>query len=111
MYTDDNGRATFTVQVGPKSDVGIYNTDLEVRKDSYPTRFEQINFHVISQPEKVNTVLRINNEGVTGGDGAGGNAFGGAVVAAGGFGGSGGDGAGGNAFGGDGGVWWRWSRR
>ena len=36
MYTDDNGRATFTVQVGPKSDVGIYNTDLEVRKDSIP---------------------------------------------------------------------------
>jgi hypothetical protein len=90
MYTDNNGRATFTVQVGPKSGVGIYDTELEVRKDSYPTRFEQINFHVISQPEKVNTVLKINNEGV--------------IVGAGGDGGAGGDAAGGNAFGGDGGV-------
>jgi len=112
MYTDNNGRATFTVQVGPKSGVGIYDTELEVRKDSYPTSFEQINFQVISQPEKVNTDLRSNNEGViggaggaggdggaggAGGDAAGGNAFGG-------DGGAGGDAAGGNAFGGDGGA-------
>ncbi|MGB7883871.1 MAG: hypothetical protein WBL44_14180 [Nitrososphaeraceae archaeon] len=132
MYTDNNGRATFTVQVGPKSGVGIYDTELEVRKDSYPTRFEQINFHVISQPEKVNTVLRINNEGVIGGaggdggaGGAGGNGGAGGAGGAGGDGGAGGasnpscgfdctgdagdggaggDAEGGNAFGGDGGA-------
>ena len=117
MYTDNNGRATFTVQVGPKSGVGIYDTELEVRKDSYPTRFEQINFHVISQPEKVNTVLRINNEGVIGGAGGDGGAGGasnpscgfdctgdGGDGGAGGAGGAGGDAEGGNAFGGDGGA-------
>ena len=47
MNTDNNGRATFTVQVGPKSDLGIYDTELEVRKDSYPTSFEQIDFRVV----------------------------------------------------------------
>ena len=47
MYTDNNGRATFTVQVGPKSDVGIYDTELEVTKDSYQSSFEQTNLRVV----------------------------------------------------------------
>ena len=47
MNTDNNGRATFTVQVGPKSDLGIYDTELEVTKDSYQSSFEQIDFRVI----------------------------------------------------------------
>ena len=76
MYTDNNGRATFTVQVGPKSDLGTYDTELEVTKDRYQSSFEQINFQVISQPEKVNTVLRSNNEDVTGGAGGDGGAGG-----------------------------------
>jgi hypothetical protein len=47
MNTDNNGHATFTVQVGPKSDLGIYDTELEVTKDSYQSSFEQIDFHVV----------------------------------------------------------------
>jgi hypothetical protein len=30
MRTDNNGRTTFTVEVGPKSDLGIYDTELRV---------------------------------------------------------------------------------
>ena len=47
MYTDNSGRATFTLQIGPKSDVGIYDTQLEVRKDSYHSSFEQTNLRVV----------------------------------------------------------------
>ena len=47
MNTDNNGRATFTVEVGPKSDLGIYDTELEVTKDSYQSSFEQIDFRVV----------------------------------------------------------------
>ena len=47
MYTDNNGRATFTVEVGPKSDLGIYDTELEVIKDSYQSSLEQIDFRVV----------------------------------------------------------------
>jgi hypothetical protein len=47
MHTDNNGHATFTVEVGPKSDLGIYDTELEVAKDSYQSSFEQIDFHVV----------------------------------------------------------------
>ncbi|MGI0044543.1 MAG: hypothetical protein ACRD47_12620 [Nitrososphaeraceae archaeon] len=47
MHTDNNGHATFTVEVGPKSDLGIYDTELEVTKDSYQSSFEQIDFHVV----------------------------------------------------------------
>jgi hypothetical protein len=47
MHTDDNGRAIFTVQVGPKSDLGTYDTELEVAKDSYQSSFEQIDFRVV----------------------------------------------------------------
>ena len=39
MNTDNNGRATFTVQVGPKSDLGIYDTELEVTKDRLSIKF------------------------------------------------------------------------
>ena len=34
MHTNNNGRATFTVEIGPKSDLGIYDTELEVTKDT-----------------------------------------------------------------------------
>jgi hypothetical protein len=61
MYTDNNGQATFTVQIGPKSDVGIYDTELEVNKDSYQSNLEQINFYVIPQSEKVLQLLKSNN--------------------------------------------------
>ena len=46
MYTNNDGRATFTVQIGPKSDSGVYNTELEVKKDSYQSSFEQIDLRV-----------------------------------------------------------------
>jgi hypothetical protein len=47
MYTDNNGHATFTLQIGPKSDVGIYDTQLEVKKDSYQSSFQQTNLRVV----------------------------------------------------------------
>jgi hypothetical protein len=47
MQTDSNGRATFTVGVGPKSDLGIHDTELEVTKDSYQSSLKQINFRVV----------------------------------------------------------------
>jgi hypothetical protein len=47
MHTDNTGHATFTVEVGPKSDLGIYDTELEVTKDSYQSSFEQIDFRII----------------------------------------------------------------
>jgi hypothetical protein len=47
MHTDNNGRATFTVGVGPKSDLGTYDTELEVTKDSYQSSFEKIYFRVV----------------------------------------------------------------
>src|SRR3954466_1828471 len=31
-YTDKDGHATFTVQIGPRSSSGIYNTNLEIKK-------------------------------------------------------------------------------
>ena len=39
MYTDNNGHATFTVQLGPKSDVGAYDTEIEIAKDSLSIQF------------------------------------------------------------------------
>jgi hypothetical protein len=45
-YTDDNGRATFTVLLGPKSDTGIYDTEIEVSKDSYQSVLESTNLRV-----------------------------------------------------------------
>jgi hypothetical protein len=47
VYTDSNGHATFTVQLGPKSDTGIYNTEIEVSKDKYQSSFEQTDLRVI----------------------------------------------------------------
>ncbi|HZA69726.1 MAG TPA: hypothetical protein VE548_08490 [Nitrososphaeraceae archaeon] len=47
MYTDSNGRATFTVGIGSKSDLGIYDTELEVTKDSYQSSFEQVDLRVV----------------------------------------------------------------
>jgi hypothetical protein len=46
MHTDSNGRATFTVQLGPKSDTGTYDTEIEVSKDSYQSGFEQTDLRV-----------------------------------------------------------------
>src|ERR687897_3388802 len=46
MHTDNNGHATFTVEVGPKSDLGTYDTELEITKDSYQSSFEQIDFRI-----------------------------------------------------------------
>lgn len=47
MYTDNNGRAIFTVQLGPKSDKGIHDTEIEVSKDSYQSSFDQTDLRVI----------------------------------------------------------------
>ena len=47
MHTDNNGHATFTVEVGPKSDLGTYDTELEVAKYSYQSSFEQIDLRVV----------------------------------------------------------------
>jgi hypothetical protein len=47
MYTDNEGHATFTVQLGPNSDTGMYDTEIEVSKDSYLSGFEQIDLRVI----------------------------------------------------------------
>jgi hypothetical protein len=47
MYTDNTGHATFTLQIGPKSDVGIYDTQLEVKKDNYQSSFQQTNLRVV----------------------------------------------------------------
>lgn len=46
MYTDNNGQATFTVQIGPKSDFGTYDTEVEVTKDNYQSSFEQTDLQV-----------------------------------------------------------------
>jgi hypothetical protein len=47
MYTDNSGHATFTLQIGPKSDIGIYDTQLEVKKDSYQSNLQQANLRVV----------------------------------------------------------------
>src|ERR671910_483603 len=47
MYTDNNGHASFTLQIGPKPDVGMYDTQLEVKKDSYQSSFQQTNLRVV----------------------------------------------------------------
>jgi 5-hydroxyisourate hydrolase-like protein (transthyretin family) len=46
MHTDKNGRATFTVQVGPESDIGTYDPEIEVTKDTYLSIFEQTDLRV-----------------------------------------------------------------
>jgi 5-hydroxyisourate hydrolase-like protein (transthyretin family) len=45
-YTDKDGHATFTVHIGPRSSSGIYNTNLEIRKDNYDSKLQKA-FHVV----------------------------------------------------------------
>ena len=40
-YTDKDGHATFTVHIGPQSSAGIYNTNLEIRKDNYNSKLQK----------------------------------------------------------------------
>src|ERR671910_2397555 len=54
MHTDNNGHATFTIEIGPKSDLGVYDTELEVTKDSYQSSFEQIDFRVVQERKRLN---------------------------------------------------------
>jgi hypothetical protein len=108
MYTDNNGHATFTVQLGPKSDMGIYDTEIEITKEGYQSSFQQADLNLISQSQQGGLSLGSNSEltndilGAIGGDGGdGGDATGGYAI--GGDGGDGGDATGGYAIGGDGG--------
>ena len=45
-YTDKDGHATFTVQIGPHSSSGIYNTNLEIKKDNYGSKIQK-SFQVV----------------------------------------------------------------
>ena len=45
-YTDKDGHATFTVQIGPRSSSGIYNTNLEIKKDNYDSKIQKA-FNVV----------------------------------------------------------------
>jgi len=108
MRTDDNGYAAFTVQLGPESDVGLYDTEIEVSKRSYQSSFNQVDLNVISESQEGEMSSEDDNDGhAVGGDGAdgvGNGADGGdGGDAVGGDGGDGGDAVGGNAVGGDGG--------
>ena len=114
MYTDNNGHATFTVQLGPKSDMGIYDTEIEITKEGYQSSFQQADLNLISQSQQGGLPLGSNSEltndilGASGGDGGdGGDATGGyAIGGDGGDGGDAGDGedaTGGYVIGGDGG--------
>jgi hypothetical protein len=47
MYTDNDGQAMFTVQLGPKSGTGAYDTEIEITKDSYQSSYQQTNLHVV----------------------------------------------------------------
>ena len=44
--TDKDGHATFTVQIGPRSSSGIYNTNLEIKKDNYDSKIQK-SFQVV----------------------------------------------------------------
>ena len=115
MSTDDNGYAAFTVQLGPESDVGLYDTEIEVSKRSYQSSFNQADLNVISESQRGEMSSEDDNDGhAVGGDGADGVGNGADGVgngadggdggdAVGGDGGDGGDAVGGNAVGGDGG--------
>jgi hypothetical protein len=109
MRTDSNGYAAFTIQLGPESDVGPYDTEIEVSKRSYQSSFNQVDLNVISESQRGEMSSEDNNDGdAVGGDGGdGGDAVGGdggdGGDAVGGDGGDGGDAVGGNAVGGDGG--------
>ncbi len=45
-YTDKDGHTTFTVQIGPRSNSGIYNTNLEIKKDNYDSKLQKA-FNVV----------------------------------------------------------------
>ena len=45
-YTDKDGHAIFTVQIGPRSSSGIYNTNLEIKKDNYDSKIQK-SFQVV----------------------------------------------------------------
>jgi len=45
-YTDKDGHATFTVQIGPRSSSGIYNINLEIKKDNYDSKMQK-SFQVV----------------------------------------------------------------
>ena len=45
-YTDKDGHAIFTIHIGPHSNIGIYNTNLEVKKDTYDSKVQK-SFQVV----------------------------------------------------------------
>jgi hypothetical protein len=45
-YTDKDGHAIFTIHIGPHSNNGIYNTNLEIKKDNYDSKMQK-SFHVV----------------------------------------------------------------
>jgi hypothetical protein len=40
-YTDKDGHAIFTIHIGPRSSTGIYNTNLEIKKDNYDSKIQK----------------------------------------------------------------------
>ena len=45
-YTDKDGHAIFTIHIGPHSNTGIYNTNLEIKKDNYDSKMQK-SFQVV----------------------------------------------------------------
>jgi hypothetical protein len=45
-YTDKDGHAIFNIHIGPHSNSGIYNTNLEIKKDSYDSKMQK-SFQVV----------------------------------------------------------------
>jgi hypothetical protein len=45
-YTDKDGHAIFTIHIGPHSSTGIYNTNLEIKKDNYDSKIQK-SFQVV----------------------------------------------------------------
>src|SRR5215831_1444513 len=45
-YTDKDGHAIFTIHIGPHSNSGIYNTNLEIKKDNYDSKIQK-SFQVV----------------------------------------------------------------
>jgi hypothetical protein len=70
----------------PKSNAGLYDTEIEVSKDRYQSSFEQIDLNVVSEsqqgvmPPRSNNGPSIGGDGGDGGDAVGGNAVGGAII-------------------------------
>jgi hypothetical protein len=78
MHTGNNGQATFTVLLGPKSNAGLYDSEIEVSKDRYQSSFEQIDLNVVPESQQGVMPPRSNNGPSIGGDGGdGGDAVGG----------------------------------